>query len=279
MKLSLSTYFFVQEPLGKEHAVMLRENGFDKIELWGMPPHLDLSNPEPPQELAKIFSGEGISISTVHGPFYENIEYAMRGNWLSISDMNEKKRKKAIDFIMRTADVMKNFNDCRVMVVHFGAGGDANRQEVLENLISSTIALQEQLSSYDIQLAFENLNTPFSSSGYLKNFLEMYEFSNFGICLDTGHANVREEVSSSILNCGSHLVALHASDNKGTEDEHLAPEHGNINWERVWGALREVGYDGNFTVEVTSTPDKEKTLKEIREFWDNINKSGTDYTV
>ncbi|MEW6202897.1 MAG: sugar phosphate isomerase/epimerase family protein [bacterium] len=271
MKLSLSTYFFIQESLNAVHAIMLRKMGFDEIELWAMPPHLNPTDTEKVKELAALFNGEGITVGTVHGPFYETMGDASRGRWLSISDLNEKRRSNALGLIGRTADAMVILQS-RVMVLHFGATGDLNRQDVLEAMLSSLISLQDNLSGYNIKLAFENLNTPFSSSGYMKNLLDRYDFSEMGLCFDTGHANVSEEVSSSIAGCGSRLCNLHISDNNGFDDQHLIPGKGNIDWARVWGALKEIGYDGNFTVEVRSGGNYEEELKEIREFWDNINK-------
>jgi sugar phosphate isomerase/epimerase len=43
---------------------------------------------------------------------------------------------------------------------------------------------------------------------------------------------------------------VHASDNRGEKDEHLVPGKGTIPWNGVATALREIGFDGPFTVEL-----------------------------
>lgn len=70
-----------------------------------------------------------------------------------------------------------------------------------------------------------------------------------GICLDTGHANIRgEDIPSFVRRCGGRLIGTHIADNDGKSDQHLLPGFGNIRWEEVIPAFREC-YDGYLTLE------------------------------
>ena len=70
-----------------------------------------------------------------------------------------------------------------------------------------------------------------------------------GICLDTGHANMRSlDIPSFIRTCGEKLIATHIADNDGKSDQHLLPGFGNICWEDVIPAFRE-SYGGYLTLE------------------------------
>lgn len=43
---------------------------------------------------------------------------------------------------------------------------------------------------------------------------------------------------------------MHIHDNDYKSDAHLFPYHGKIDWDKVCDALKEIGYDGDFTLEV-----------------------------
>ncbi len=85
---------------------------------------------------------------------------------------------------------------------------------------------------------------------------------NFKMCLDTGHVAVFPELSvgDSIRACGDRIKVLHIHDNLGDRDSHLFPTEGKIDWRDVMVALREIGFDGVFSLEATldiSLPDGE----------------------
>lgn len=67
----------------------------------------------------------------------------------------------------------------------------------------------------------------------------------FGLCLDTGHLNVLgKNPGVYIRKLGTRIKALHIHDNRGVEDEHLAPYAGTIIWRDVMVALKDAGYRG-----------------------------------
>jgi sugar phosphate isomerase/epimerase len=72
----------------------------------------------------------------------------------------------------------------------------------------------------------------------------------FGACWDTGHGHRQGlRQAHSIRMLGDWLKSLHIQDNNGLHDQHLLPYQGTIDWNEVVGALREVGYAGDFTYE------------------------------
>lgn len=79
----------------------------------------------------------------------------------------------------------------------------------------------------------------------------------FVYCLDTGHANSPDTwtAESAVLQIPSgRLRALHLNDNRGIKDHasdiHFPPFYGTIDWDGVVKALSEVGYSGDFTLEI-----------------------------
>ncbi len=83
---------------------------------------------------------------------------------------------------------------------------------------------------------------------------------------------------SAVRAAGPRLIHVHASDNHGEKDEHLVPGKGTIPWDGVTKALREIGFDGPFTVELRDytrgeTPaygDFDQILSECRAALDRI---------
>lgn len=72
----------------------------------------------------------------------------------------------------------------------------------------------------------------------------------FGLCVDTGHLNLlRKNMTRYIRTVGSRIKCLHVHDNDGRDDLHRMPFTGTVRWEELLEALREVGYDGDFSFE------------------------------
>lgn len=72
----------------------------------------------------------------------------------------------------------------------------------------------------------------------------------FGLCFDTGHANLlRHDMRVFIPVYGKRIKALHIHDNNGSNDNHMAPFAGTINWQCFCSALHEIGYDGDLSFE------------------------------
>jgi sugar phosphate isomerase/epimerase len=93
---------------------------------------------------------------------------------------------------------------------------------------------------------------------------------NFGICIDTGHANLHREQDASYLlrlieEFRDELIQVHLSDNAGETDEHNLPGRGNIEWPGVISDLKVMDFTGPFVLELR-TPDPPESAKTAREF-------------
>jgi len=72
----------------------------------------------------------------------------------------------------------------------------------------------------------------------------------FGFCMDTGHLNlIGADQYEYITALGDRLETLHIQDNRGSDDEHIAPYMGNIIWDRFCKGLHDIGYQGNLSFE------------------------------
>lgn len=104
---------------------------------------------------------------------------------------------------------------------------------------------------YGTGIAIENgLTGFFHSAEELLELLNRLDNPAFGLCWDTGHANITgQDQPKAILRMGSHLKAVHLNDNDGLSDQHLAPGLGTVNFEAIMRSLRCSGFQGVPTLE------------------------------
>jgi D-psicose/D-tagatose/L-ribulose 3-epimerase len=68
---------------------------------------------------------------------------------------------------------------------------------------------------------------------------------NVGVLFDTFHANIEEkDLGAGFRRLGRHLKHVHACEN-----DRGIPGSGHVQWEGMFGALRDIGYDGWLTIE------------------------------
>ena len=78
---------------------------------------------------------------------------------------------------------------------------------------------------------------------------------NFVACLDIGHAEMKGSNTTAaemIIALGSRLQALHIHDNDKWHDSHQIPFSMDIDFSAVVKALKDIDYNGYFTLEACS---------------------------
>lgn len=147
-------------------------------------------------------------------------------------------------------------------VIHIN-GGETQPEELrLETQRKHMRALLEFVSGTDFTICLENLrpNPTVADADKILQWIDLLGGKNLGICLDTGHLNVSKTSLKTttqthrefILTAGKYLKATHINGNDGTDDYHLAPFaiKNSVDWAEVVTALREIGYNGLFSLEI-----------------------------
>ena len=84
----------------------------------------------------------------------------------------------------------------------------------------------------------------------------------FGWCFDVGHAHCSGFGPGILRECSAVPLSVHLHDNDGTDDGHLIPGDGTVDWETVTGVLRDIGYAGDCVLEAhhqcKEAPDAER---------------------
>jgi len=137
---------------------------------------------------------------------------------------------------------------------------DLSKEEKTERNIEKLKIVADYIKDKDITICLENLRKRApefpelvdKSADDLLDIIERIGSDKFGICLDTGHLNLTDRNPREfILKAGDKLKALHIADNEEETDQHLMPfTRGTVDFVEVVKALKEVGYEGLFNLEI-----------------------------
>lgn len=129
------------------------------------------------------------------------------------------------------------------------------RRYALENLDAVAALAEERGGRVCLENLFARL-TPLSAPD---DFAAMFNrWPRFAMTLDVGHAfidgNGMDRIFELIHRFTERIQHIHISDNYGRHDDHLAVGEGRIDFRKLIGAIRQIGYDETMTLEIF-TPD------------------------
>lgn len=195
----------------------------------------------------------GLEIHQMHGPWRSPPRDA------TVEDRQERMEK------MKRSILAARLLGCKYWVIHpimpYGAL-DLDTEDPPKTWALNKAFMGELLQyakEQDITICLENLPmSKFSMSNpkQILKFVREMNDDHFKICLDTGHSNFFPDVclSDMVREMGSDLKALHIHDNMGDRDFHLWPTKGIIDWPGFMKALKDIDFQGVFSLE--TTPDK-----------------------
>jgi sugar phosphate isomerase/epimerase len=142
--------------------------------------------------------------------------------------------------------------------------------EPSESDIDRVVEIVRYAEESGVCLALEN--GPFSVLKRVRDWLRAEGFGrNFGICLDTGHANLHRNQHPALLEhffeeFSDDLLHIHIADNHGEIDEHLPSGEGDIDWSVVMPRLVNVKLKGQIIFELNTSEDPIVSAKNTRVF-------------
>jgi sugar phosphate isomerase/epimerase len=257
MKLSIWTAILVElDPV--EAVTRLAEQGWEALEL--STEHIeaieDAGRPEEVADgVADALERTGCTMPQVHLEIHANVACA-----------DERARTEDMRTVRRHVELSSRMG-IRIGVIHPGGDQPASFQEEMaerERRIDAFGRLADHAAQFDVCLAIENMadgvRGASSAVGQrrfgatmeeLHALIDAIDRPSVGICLDVGHARVQGiPMAEAVRQCGDRLIATHIQDTDGQSDQHLAPTRGSIDWQAGIAALREIGYEGTFNLEI-----------------------------
>lgn len=224
--------------------------GFDGIAVnfHDMTDRSDKAWEEAPERILSILKTNNLKPVQSHLPYYD-----LR---ISAEELDEEMEKAMLKSIETSGKI-----GCPWCVYHPRSAvnnGFSSKKalEINQKVISGYI---ECADKYSTGIALENLPIfrfyPIMSF-YTSDWSDLLELTmsfnteSAGICWDVGHANLLHlNQAEAIEAFGNKLKCTHIHNNFSDNDDHLPPDQGNVDWKKVIGAMKKIGYKGPLTLE------------------------------
>jgi D-psicose/D-tagatose/L-ribulose 3-epimerase len=265
MKLGINTFIWSLE-FGDEQAHLLgklKGAGFDGIEVAVFDPATFRA------QLVRESTADYDMEATVCGVIPRD---------LSLIAEDAGVRRATLDYLKRVIDAVA---DCGAKIwagpFYSPVGYLPGRRRTADEWNYAVAGYQELgpfLAERGVTLALEPLNrfeTYFlNTAADAVKLVEAVDHPNVGILFDTFHANIEEkDIAQGYRTCGRWLKHVHTCENdRGT------PGSGHVEWDAVFTALEQMGYDGWLTIESFGFALPE--LSAAAAIWRDIEKSPED---
>ena len=215
----------------KERFKLIRQAGFDGTMLWWNSEYGSSDYRDAP----KLAREAGLFVENMHTPFD-----GINNIWL-----DNLEGDSLTDFYLGIVDDCEEFG-IPTMVFHVSSKVPPPASETGLARIRRIVDKAERKG---VNIAFENLRRV----EYLEYILSNVDSPRAGFCYDSGHHNCRSPEVDLLDLYGSRLMAVHFHDNDGSEDYHLLPFDGTIDWPKTMKEIKRAGYKGAIALEVYNT--------------------------
>lgn len=135
-------------------------------------------------------------------------------------------------------------NNISMVVMHLTSKKDAPMyNEIGLSRLKEIVNYAKELG---VKVAFENTKI----KGYLEYVINHIDNDNVGICFDSGHYHVHFKDEFDFDKFKDRIFAVHLHDNDQSDDLHLIPFDGTLNWDETLQHLNACNYSGPITMEL-----------------------------
>jgi sugar phosphate isomerase/epimerase len=246
--MHLSTHNWMRaEPLGTT-LKRIKEFGYESIELSGEPTQYDIN------ETRALLKEHGIRC-------WGAVTLTLGERNLAAKD--EAQRARSVHYVKSVITMVSELDGEIITVVPATVGKvvpDATEQEEWKWVVDATRECFAHAKKKGVRIAIEPLNrfeTYFFNRCVQALALADAVSPECGVCLDTFHLNIEEEdMYKAIRLAGRRLFDFHVADNN-----RFAAGLGHLDWTKIVGTLKEIGYDGALTNEFVAPVDRTPAAK------------------
>ena len=189
------------------------------------------------REIGKWLADCGLELDGVH---------ASSGREKLWGSVREYERLAGVELVRNRIEMASELS-CSVIVMHLpreiaNADEDAAAWRQLHRSLEE---LEPCARERGVRIAVEN--GVFSA---VERVLGSYPPDYVGLCYDAGHGNMSGDGLDRLDVLKDRLIAAHLHDNDGTEDQHIPPFTGTVDWERLAPIIAKSSYAGPVSLEL-----------------------------
>ena len=245
--------------------------GFDVLEFQAQP-LLEMSK-EHMRDLKKLADEVGIELTYSLG-----LDRAY-----DVSSPDEKIRLGGVDYLKRIVECIGYMDGTLLSGVSYAGWGTPSyvmddKRPLWENSIKSMREIIKTAEDNGVTYCVEAVNR---FEGCLINtaaealaYADEIDSKNIGVLLDTYHMNIEEtSIGDAIRLVGDRLTSFHTGENNRT-----APGKGHLDWDEIFGALKDIDYKNRIVSEpfVMQGGEVGRDIKVFRDLIDNPSEARID---
>lgn len=267
MRFGASTFIWTS-PFGDDKLYLAKhvaELGFDVLEICVEDP-TTVSGGSLRQAAAE--AGVSVSLCGAFGPDRD------------VSHDHADGRRRGLEYLKQCIDIAAEAGAPNVIGPMYSAVGKARlvpeneREQQRKWAAEGLRAAGEYAAERGVGLAIEPLNRfetdLVNTTAQGLDLCDRIGLDNVGLLLDTFHMNIEEQsLPEAIRAAGSRLRQLHACEN-----DRGAPGSGHIDWDGVFGAVRDIGFNGLVAIEAF-TPEIKEIARAVST-WRPVARSGDE---
>jgi sugar phosphate isomerase/epimerase len=254
--------------------------GFEYVELEGVRRDNLLAVYEKRHELKKFCDGEGLKVINFAPVLPSSVS------------LQRKERKEAWDLFKRAIEIAQLFNCYTIQGDSFTPPlkfrGDAPYKESIsygkhfsveidpkfkwqrqwDAMVETFSFFTREARKAGLKFCFEpRVGELVSNTDAILRMMDAVNDDNFGAVLDTAHLNAQKEILAlSVEKLGKRIFFVHAADNDGKVNDHVAAGRGTVDWDGVFQGLKKHKFSGYVAIDVGMVPDIDAQYRESFEF-------------
>ncbi len=273
MQRALSTHLFVNHRLTTVWLERIWSAHIPLVEIFCARQHLDYRDTAQIAELGHWFRDSELQVHSLHSPMYNDDVWGRTGPdaVINITEPVKFKRLQMVDEIKRALAIAETV-PFRYLIQHVGVTGETYDERKVDAAFSALEEISLFARQRGVNVLLENTPNALSSAERLLSFLEITHM-DLDVCLDVGHANMKEGVETAYRLLKSRIRSTHIHDNNGIDDSHRFPllcEDGTIDWRRTMSILRSADEQYPLVLELKETPELPHALQTVCETFDRL---------
>ncbi len=244
----------------------IADHGYTGVEILADTPHAYLPefDDEDIETLSETLSETGLSVSNINANtvtgYYDDAPPSAFFDPTIITD-DEQEREWRIEYTKSAIDLAVELDSPSVCLATGRPLPGNPPERAREYLLDSLVAITDYAESagVDVGIEFEP-ELLVECTDEVLALIDDVDSDALGVNMDVGHAAVYgEDPAESIRKCAGNITGVHLEDIAGGrrgKHYHLIPGAGDLDFEAMFEALGDIGYDGFATMELYTYPNR-----------------------